>query len=117
MKMANLKRTLFSTERKHDRTKKGKEVLIPRLESIFREHGKARLLLDMGDDFQGWEAEALWDDTRFGFTHRKNFKKIGVIGGPAWVEWGLKIATIIVSGEIRSFSTGELEKALNWINS
>ena len=27
-----------------------KDVLIPRLDSIIREHGKARLLLDMGDD-------------------------------------------------------------------
>ena len=30
-----------------------KDVLIPRLESIIREHGKARLLLKMGDDFYG----------------------------------------------------------------
>ena len=27
-----------------------KDVLIPRLESIIREHGKARLLLDMGKE-------------------------------------------------------------------
>ena len=35
-----------------------KEVLIPRLESIIHEYGKARLLLDMGDEFQGWEVAA-----------------------------------------------------------
>ncbi len=29
-----------------------KEVLIPRLEAIIREYGKARLLLDMGEEFQ-----------------------------------------------------------------
>ena len=94
-----------------------KEVLIPRLESIIREHGKARLLLDMGDEFHGWEATALWDDAHFGLTHRNDFEKMGVIGGPKWVEWGLKIGAIAIDGEIRSFSSIEREDALRWINS
>ncbi|MBW2596019.1 MAG: STAS/SEC14 domain-containing protein [Deltaproteobacteria bacterium] len=93
-----------------------KDVLIPRLESIIREHGKARLLLDMGDEFHGWEAAALWDDAHFGLIHRKDFEKMGVIGGPKWTEWGLKIATLVISGEIRSFSSVEREEALLWIN-
>jgi hypothetical protein len=92
-----------------------KDVLISRLESSMREHGKARLQLDMGDDFDGWEAVALWDDARFGFAHRNDFEKMGVIGGPGWVEWGLKLAAMVVSGEIRSFSPDEREEALNWI--
>ena len=93
-----------------------KDVLIPRLEAIIREHGKARLLLDMGDDFQGLEAAALWDDARFGVTHRKDFEKMGVIGAPRWVEWGVKLADMVVGGETRSFSPGQREEALSWIN-
>lgn len=93
-----------------------KDVLIPRLESIIREHGKARLLLDMNDEFDGWEAAALWDDAHFGLTHRNDFEKVGVIGGPKWVESGLKIAALAISGEIRSFSSSERKEALRWIN-
>jgi hypothetical protein len=93
-----------------------KDVLIPRIESIIREHGKARLLLDMGDEFHGWDAAALWDDTHLGLTHRNDFEKMGVIGGPKWVEWALKIAALAISGEIRSFSLIEREEALRWIN-
>jgi hypothetical protein len=91
------------------------DVLIPRLDLIILEHGKARLLLDMSYDFQGWEAAALWDDARFGLTHRNDFEKMGVIGGPRWVEWGMKLAAMVVSGEIRSFSPDEREEALDWI--
>jgi hypothetical protein len=40
---------------------------------------------------------------------------MGVIGSPRWVEWGLKLAAMVVGGELRSFSPGEREKALNWI--
>jgi SpoIIAA-like len=93
-----------------------KEILIPSLESIIREHGKARLLLNMGDEFHGWTAEAAWDDARFGLAHRNDFDKLGVIGGPKWVEWGVKIGGMIMSGEIRSFSSSEYEEALRWIN-
>jgi len=92
-----------------------KEVLIPRLESIIHAYGKARLLLDMGDKFHGWEAEALWDDARFGLTHRNDFEKMGVIGGPKWVEWGLKLAAMIMSGEIRSYAPLERPEAMRWI--
>ena len=92
-----------------------KDVLIPRLDLIIREHGKARLLMDMADDFHGWEAAALWDDARFGIAHRNDFEKIGLIGGPSWVEWGVKLAAMVVGGEIRSFSPDQREEALNWI--
>ncbi len=92
-----------------------KDVLIPRLDSIIREHGTAQFLLDMGDDFQGWETEALWDDARFGLAHRNDFTKMGVIGGPRWVEWALKLGSVLIRGEIRSFSPGERAAAMEWI--
>jgi len=93
-----------------------KDVLIPRLESIIREQGKAQLLLDMGDDFHGWEAAALWDDVHFGLKPRNDFEKMGVIGGPNWVEWGMKIAALAINGEIRTFPANEREAARRWIN-
>ena len=92
-----------------------KDVLIPRLESIIRDHGKARILVDVGVDFRGWEPAAFWDDARFGITHRRDFEKLGVIGGPQWTEWGVKLATLIVCAEIRSFPAGERGEALKWI--
>ena len=92
-----------------------KDVLIPRVDSIIREHGRVRLLLDMGDEFHGWEPAALWDDTRLGLRHRNDFEKMGVIGGPRWVEWGVKLAAMVIGGELRSFSPGKREEALNWI--
>ena len=92
-----------------------KEILIPRLEAIIREHGKARLLLDMGDEFHGWEPMAAWDDTRFGIAHRNDFEKMCVVGGPAWVDWSLKIGALFIGGEIRNFAADEREEALRWV--
>jgi len=92
-----------------------KDVLIPRLESIIREYGKARLLLDMGEPFHGWEGAAMWDDARFGLAHRNDFEKMGVVGGPKWVDWGMRLASLLMGGDIRSFSAAERRTALEWI--
>ena len=92
-----------------------KEVLIPRLEAIIGQHGKARLLLDMGDEFYGWEAAALWDDARFGLTHRNDFEKMGIVGGPRWVEWGMKLGKLLISGDIRTFAADQRAEAMAWI--
>ena len=92
-----------------------KEVLIPNLEGIIKEHGKARCLFSMGADFQGWELEAAWDDAKFGIQHRNDFEKVAVVGGPLWVEWGTKVGGLIMSGEVKTFSQDQIEEAWNWI--
>lgn len=92
-----------------------RELLIPQLESIIREHGKARLLLDMGDDYHGWTAAAMWDDFRLGMAHRKDFEKMGIVGAPPWATWVLKLGALIIRGEIRSFPSSRREEARAWI--
>jgi hypothetical protein len=92
-----------------------KEVLIPRLEAILREHGKARVLLDLGDKFPGMDAAAVWDDLRLGLGHRHDFEKVGVVGGSHWIRPMLKMAALMMSGEIESFSPSERDRALEWI--
>lgn len=92
-----------------------KQVLIPRLEAIISEHGKARLLLDMGDRFEGWELKAMWDDAHFGLAHRKDFEKMAVIADRHWVEWALKVGALLIQGELKTFPPSERAEAHRWI--
>lgn len=94
-----------------------KEVLIPRLQAVIDEHGKARCLFTMGEDFHGWDLEAAWDDAKFGLQHRNDFEKVAVVGGPKWVEWGAKLGGLVISGEVKTFSQDQLEEAWKWIES
>lgn len=89
-----------------------KNVIIPHLVAMICNYGKVRLLMD---DFDGWRPAALWEDARFGLTHRNDFEKVGVIGGPRWAGWGLKLVALAMSGEMRAFSSAERSKALSWI--
>ncbi len=92
-----------------------KQVLIPRLEAIIREYGKARLLLDMGDRFEGWEPKAAWDNARFGLAHRKDFERMAVIADRRWVDWALKIGSLFISGDMKTFAHSDRAEAFRWV--
>jgi hypothetical protein len=93
------------------------EVIIPRLDAIINEYGKARFMWVLDDGFQGAEAGAMWDDAKFGFKHRHDFEKLALVGGPAWMDWLTKLAAKIISGETKTFPREQLEEAWDWLKS
>ena len=93
-----------------------KEVLIPHLESIVHEYGRARFIMDLSTDFHGWHVAAMWDDVRFGVAHRNSFEKMAVVGGPKCVEWGTKLAKLIMNGEIKCYPANAYDEAYEWVN-
>jgi hypothetical protein len=94
-----------------------KDILIPRLESIIKDHGKARLLFDFDDQFHEYEPLAVWDDTVFGVKHKNDFEKIALVGGPKWIEWATRISAVFMSGTVKTFSAPETQEAWSWLKS
>jgi hypothetical protein len=92
-----------------------KEVLIPEIEGVINQSGKARVLLHLPGDFHGWEAHAAWDDAKFGLRHRNDFEKLAVVGGAKWMEWATKIAAYFMKGEVKTFSEAQFGDALEWV--
>ncbi len=93
-----------------------KDVLIPHLESIIKEYGRVRFLVDLSTNFDGWHVSALWDDVRFGVAHRNSFEKVAVVGGPKCAEWATKLSKILMNGEIKYFEPNHYEEAYQWVN-
>jgi hypothetical protein len=94
-----------------------KTVLIPSINQILNQYGKARIIFTMGEGFHGWEPSAAWDDATFGMKHRNDFEKCAVVGGPKWVEWATKLGALLMTGEVKTFSADQLNDAWNWIQS
>lgn len=92
-----------------------KHVLIPKFESLFKQHGKLNVLFYMDEAFEGWDLEAAWDDASYGLRHRADFNKLAVVGGPAWVEWCIKLSGFLMKGEIKVFPADQLESAWKWL--
>ena len=93
------------------------DVIIPGVETVLQEYGKVRFMYLLDESFQGAEAGAMWDDTKLGLKHRNDFEKMGVLGGPKWVDWSLKIGAMFIGGELKNFPADQRAEALRWVKS
>jgi hypothetical protein len=92
-----------------------KDILLPRLASSVLGDKKLRVLMVMDETFTGWELDAAWDSTVLEFPHRANFDKIAVIGAPRWDDWCVKLAGLLLKGELRAFPGNQLAHAREWL--
>ena len=92
-----------------------REVFIPRLEAVVREHGRVRVLFHLAPDFQGWTPGALWEDLKLDLQHRGDFEKVAMVGAPLWADASLKLFAHFMPGEVRTFLREHLAEAWIWI--
>jgi hypothetical protein len=93
-----------------------KDVLLPRMNETLEAHGSMRLLLYMDEAFEGFEPGAMWEDTKFGFSHlgtaaRGKFEKVAVVGGSQWYRRFAEIFGHLMPGEVESFEGADIEGA------
>lgn len=98
-------------------TREYEETFTPRLETVLKEYGKARLMYVVDEDFEGAEAGAVWDDTKLGLKHRHDFEKLALVGGAKWMAWLTKLCATFISGEIKTFPLEQLQEAWIWLKS
>ena len=93
-----------------------RDVLAPLVESSLTRFTSLRVLILMDGSFEGWSLSAAWANTIFDLKHRRNFDKVAMVGAPKWEEWCVKApATLLMRGELRSFSRADLDHAWAWL--
>jgi hypothetical protein len=93
-----------------------REVFVPRLRMVIREHGKVRLLFHLDPDFRGWTPGACWEDVKLDLKHRGDFEKVALVGASFWADALLKLfARFFITGELRTFLQEYLAEAWIWI--
>jgi len=90
-------------------------VLIPAMEAAIEKHDKVRALGQLGPDFTGFEASAMWDDTKVGMKHYTSWEKIALVTDTEWIIRSVKVFGFLVPGEIKLFPNDQLDEALTWI--
>jgi hypothetical protein len=94
-----------------------KQVFIPRLEEALAASGQLKVMLVLDEGFTGWEPHAMWDDARWGMKHRNDFRKLAVVGGAKWIQWGTRVGGQLLKGEVRTFDLSQREAAWAWVTS
>ena len=88
--------------------------LIPRAEGMMT-RGPIKMLYVIGNDFTGFELEALWDDGAFGLSHWHDFSHIAVVTDHAWMRAMVSMFKPFFHGNVRLFGLADLPVAKDWI--
>ena len=67
-----------------------------------------------GDRFEGFAAGALWDDTKYGFSHFKGWGRVALVTDVDWMRHLTNVFGWIAPKGIKVFPTSELDAAKAW---
>jgi len=91
------------------------KVLVPAVEAVLKEHGKVRLLYQLGNDFTGFTAGAMWDDMKLGLAHLRAWEKVAVVTDVGWVASATSMFRFAMPFPVRVFSIEDRAAADAWI--
>jgi hypothetical protein len=89
--------------------------LVPAVEAALAAHDKVRLLYQLGEDFDGFEVGALWEDAKVGLMHLAAWERIALVTDVEWLGTATKAMGFMMPGEVRVFPNAELEAARDWL--
>ena len=91
-------------------------VIIPEVEGLFSRHRKVRFLYHLGEDFSGFEAAAMWDDTKLGLKHLTGWERVAVVSDIEWIRAAIRVFGLAIPGHVRVFHNREFAEAVRWIS-
>lgn len=90
-------------------------VLVPAVEKALQVHEKVRLLYETAPDFDGYAADAAWEDLKVGMEHFSRWERVAVITDVEWIKLAMRLFGFILPGAMRVYPTEEAAKARLWI--
>jgi len=90
-------------------------VIVPAIEATRENYDKLRFLYVLGEEYDGFDSHAMWDDTKVGMSDLTHFEKIGVVSDVKWIRQSIKAFGFLIPGEVKLFHNEELVDAEAWI--
>ena len=92
-----------------------KSVLIPAVDAAVKAHGKARILIRFGPEFEGYTAHAMLDDAVFGTAHYTAFRRIAMVTDVDWLASTMRLFAPFIPGKMRVFPLAGQDEAMAWV--
>ena len=90
-------------------------VLIPAIEEKLKTNNKIRMLYHLGNNFTGFDLNAMMDDAKIGMKHLSAWDRIALVSDHELMNTFAKFFGYLLSCELRIFKNAELEEAKIWI--
>jgi len=91
------------------------EHFVPEFERLVAQYGRLRILFDM-TSFHGWDAGALWADTKFAVHHFGDIERIAMVGEKKWQQGMATFCKPFTKATIRYFDHADAAKAREWLD-
>jgi uncharacterized protein YlzI (FlbEa/FlbD family) len=91
------------------------QVVIPRVESALKRHAKIRLYYEIGPQFSGFDAGAMWEDLKVGVEHLTRWERMALVTDVDWIRHMVNAFRFIMPGQLRVFPTAQTAEARAWI--
>jgi len=92
-----------------------RSVLIPEIERATQGGGKVRLLFELAEGYEGYDAGAMFADASFGMRHLGSFERIAIVTDLDWLRHATTLFGPLIPGEVRVFGTTDRVAAHDWI--
>jgi hypothetical protein len=90
------------------------EHFVPEFDRLVALHGKVRVLFDM-TGFHGWDAGALWADTKFAIKHFSDIERLAMVGETKWQQGMATFCKPFTKATTRYFDHVDAPKAREWL--
>ena len=87
---------------------------VPFIEAAIRKNGKVRLLA-LFEEFEGWDAHAVWADTKFAVEHGRDVEKIALVGDREWEKWMAVVCKPFTLAKLEYFDARDIDRAWKWL--
>lgn len=91
------------------------DVLEPAIDAALQQSDKIHLLYVLGPEFSGFEADAMWEDTKLGFKTFTDYERLAVVTDSTWVRRAVKAFGWLIPGDVVVYSDDRLAEATAWI--
>jgi SpoIIAA-like len=95
-------------------------VLIPDLEGKLNRHKKVRIYCEIAPDYIGIDPGAVWEDTKFGFSHLFDWDRAVMVTDVEWMRQAVKFfggvfGFLAPVGEWCVFPLADADRAREWV--
>jgi SpoIIAA-like len=92
-----------------------KDVLIPAIERTLKTSPRIRCYYELGPEFSGMEAGAMWEDAVVGLEHWSQWERIAVVSDIGWIAGAVKAFSFLIPCPVRIFPVEDKKRARAWI--
>lgn len=91
-------------------------ALVPAVQGALRIHNKVRLYYETGEDFDGLDPGAMWEDFKVGIEHLTRWEKVAVVTDVDWIRKAVHFFAFLMPATTKLFSCIEAAQARAWIS-